>query len=86
MKRTSKAEKVATLLASWNDFLIDGIAAPDDHMIISDVMNNWTENKSHIDYATWQEILNQMKKENIMNFGTRRRNITRSNKYAGGRI
>ena len=69
MKRTSKAEKVATLLASWNDFLIDGIAAPDDHMIISDVMNNWTENKSHIDYATWQEILNQMKKENIIPHG-----------------
>ncbi len=69
MKRTSKAEKVATLLASWNDFLIDGIAAPDDNMIISDVMNNWTENKGHINHATWQEILNQMKKENIIPHG-----------------
>lgn len=69
MTRTSKAEKVATLLASWNDFLIDGIAEPTDDMIITDVMTNWTENKRNIDYETWQEVLDRMKKANIVPHG-----------------
>ena len=69
MKRASKAEKVATLLASWNDFLIDGIAEPTDNMIITDVMTNWTENKGNIDYSTWQTILSQMKTANIVPHG-----------------
>lgn len=75
MKRTSKAEKVATLLASWNDFLIDGIAEPTDDMIITDVMTNWTENKKNIDYSTWQGVLDQMKTANIVPHGYGRHTI-----------
>lgn len=75
MKRASKAEKVATLLASWNDFLIDGIVEPTDNMIITDVMTNWTENKGNIDYSTWQTILSQMKTANIVPHGYGRHTI-----------
>ena len=75
MKHTSKAEKVATLLASWNDFLIDGITEPTDDMIITDVMTNWTENKRKIGYSTWQAILSQMKTAKIVPHGNGRHTI-----------
>lgn len=75
MTRTSKAEKVATLLASWNDFLIDGMAEPTDDMIINDVMNNWTDNKKNTPYETWLEILNQMRKAKIVPHGYGRHTI-----------
>ena len=75
MKRASKAGKVATLLASWNDFLIDGIRKPTDNMIITDVMTNWTKNKGNIDYSTWQTILSQMKISKIVPHGYGRHTI-----------
>lgn len=75
MTHTSKAEKVATLLASWNDFLIDGIMNPTDDMIITDVMNNWTDNKANSKYSTWQTILDSMKKNKIIPHGYGRHTI-----------
>ena len=49
--------------------MIDGIAEPTDDMIITDVMTNWTENKRNIDYEMWQEVLDRMKKANIVPHG-----------------
>ena len=63
--RTSKAEKMATVLASWNDFLIDGIA-PTDDMIINDIVTNWTVNKANIAEKTWREELRQLKEKQLV--------------------
>lgn len=71
MKRmkSSRAEKIATLYAAWNDMVIDGVQNITDKMIIDDVMNNWTENKAKTDFSTWQHILNDMKDKKIIPHG-----------------
>lgn len=71
MKRmkSSRAEKIATLYAVWNDMVIDGVQNITDKMIIDDVMNNWTENKAKTDFSTWQHILNDMKDKKIIPHG-----------------
>lgn len=65
VKRTSKAEKMATVLASWNDFLIDGVN-PTDDMIINDIVTNWTVNKANISVETWREIIHQLKENQMI--------------------
>lgn len=71
MKRmkSSRAEKIATLYAAWNDMVIDEVQNITDKMIIDDVMNNWTENKAKTDFSTWQHILNDMKDKKIIPHG-----------------
>lgn len=71
MKRmkSSRAEKIATLYAAWNDMVIDGVQNITDKMIIDDVMNNWTENKAKTDFSTWRHILNDMKDKKIIPHG-----------------
>lgn len=64
--KTSQVERIATLFAAWNDFIIDGNPAPTDSQIIHEVMNNWTDNKAHTQYATWQGTLKKMKKHGIV--------------------
>lgn len=66
---TRQIERIATLYAAWNDFLLDGIT-PSDDQIIQDVVTNWTENKAHFQYTTWQESLNQMKQYGLIPKGT----------------
>lgn len=63
--RTTKAEKIATLLAVWNDFLVNGIE-PTDDMIIDDVMTNWTPNKANTARETWSEFLSKIRENNIV--------------------
>lgn len=65
MKKTSQVERVATLFAAWNDFLIDGIT-PSDDQIIREVMNNWTENKGNTQYLTWKSSLDKLKRSGIV--------------------
>ena len=65
VKRTSKAEKMATVLASWNDFLIEGVK-PTDEMIVNDIVTNWTENKANISEETWREIIHQLKEKQMI--------------------
>ena len=65
VKRTSKAEKMATVLASWNDFLIDGVN-PTDDMIINDIITNWTANKANISVETWRVIIQQLKENQMI--------------------
>ena len=63
--RTTKAEKIATLLAVWNDFLINGIE-PTDDMIIDDVITNWTPNKANVSRETWSEFISKIRENNIV--------------------
>ena len=62
---TKKAEKMATVLASWNDFLIDSIT-PTDEMIVNDIITNWTENKANINTSTWYDILSKLKEQGLI--------------------
>lgn len=63
--RTTKAEKIATLLAVWNDYLINGIE-PTDDMIIDDVITNWTPNKANVSRETWSEFISKIRENNIV--------------------
>lgn len=65
MSKTSQVERMATLFAAWNDFLIDGIT-PSDDQIIREIMDNWTENKAHSQYPTWKDSLNKLKGNGII--------------------
>jgi len=68
LKRT-RMERIATLYAAWNDFLLEGIT-PTDDQIIQEVMTNWTENKGNTKYETWQDSLNKMKTNGLIPKGT----------------
>lgn len=64
--KTSQVERIATLFAAWNDFIIDGNPAPTEKQIIYEVMTNWTDNKANTQYATWQGTLKKMKQYGIV--------------------
>ena len=59
------AQCAHTVLASWNDFLIDGIN-PTDDMIINDIVTNWTVNKANTSVETWREIIRQLKEKQMI--------------------
>lgn len=63
--RTSQLERIATLYAAWNDFLIDGIT-PSDDQIIQNVVSCWTDNKANSQYSTWQDSLNKMRRYGLI--------------------
>lgn len=58
---TKDVEKVATLFAAWNDFIIDGVASPTDEKIIAEARYHWTKNKRRIKDRTWRKSLAQLK-------------------------
>lgn len=66
--KTSKAERVATLLAAWNDFVIQGIV-PTDNQLVQEVRSNWTPNKAHSSESTWLGTLAEMKVHKIIPLG-----------------
>ena len=68
--KTSQAERVATLLAVWNDFIIDGILQPTDKEIINEVVTHWTPNKANPQYSTWQNTLYKMRENQFVPKGT----------------
>ena len=63
--KTSQAERVATLLAVWNDFLLDG-EKPTDEEIIQEVRSRWTPNKAHSAESTWRDTLNKIKENHFI--------------------
>ena len=67
--KSSQAERVATLLAAWNDFILEGIN-PTDEEIIGDVMTNWTPNKANSQYSTWQDTLNKIRENHFIPTGS----------------
>ena len=66
--KTSKAERVATLLAAWNDFILQGIT-PTDNQLVEEVRGNWTPNKAHSSESTWLGTLAEMKDHKIIPSG-----------------
>ncbi len=66
--KTSKAERVATLLAAWNDFILQGIK-PTDSQLVQEVRSNWTPNKAHSSKSTWLGTLAEMKVHKIIPLG-----------------
>ena len=66
--KTSKAERVATLLAAWNDFILQGIK-PTDSQLVQEVRSNWTPNKAHSSESTWLGTLAEMKVHKIIPLG-----------------
>lgn len=80
--KTSRLERIATLYAVWNDFLLDGIT-PTDDQIIQEVLSNWTENKAHSQYETWQDSLNKMKKHGLIPKGTGLHTLPKPEKDGG---
>ena len=66
--RSSEAERVATLLAAWNDFIIDGVI-PTDDQLIDEVRHHWTPNKEHSPDSTWRNTLEKIKKNNFIPHG-----------------
>ena len=64
--KTSQAERVATLLAAWNDFIIDGVPNPTDKEIIDEVITHWTPNKANPQYSTWQDSLCKMREHRFV--------------------
>ncbi len=55
-----KSEMIATLYASWNDFIIskDEIS---DKKIIKDVRENWNDSKKRFSEKVWLNVLQEMK-------------------------
>ena len=68
--KTSQAERVATLLAAWNDFIIDGVPNPTDKEIIDEVVTHWTPNKANPQYSTWQDTLCKMREHRFVPKGS----------------
>jgi len=69
--KTEQCEIVATLYAAWNDFLLKG-KTPDDEAIVSDVLNNWHDNKRQISKDRWLSALPWMRDNNLVPHGSGR--------------
>lgn len=57
---TDKAEMIATLYASWNDFIIKKEKIS-DLKIVKDVRENWNDTKKRFDEKKWLDVLEEMK-------------------------
>ena len=77
---TKDVEKVATLFAAWNDFIIDGVASPTDEKIIAEARYHWTKNKRRIKDRTWRKSLAQLKSAQFIPQGHGKQTV----KWQGG--
>ena len=57
---TDKSEMVATLYASWNDFIIKKEEVT-DIKIVKDVRENWNDTKKRFNDQKWLDVLEEMK-------------------------
>lgn len=64
--KTSQLERIATLYAVWNDFILEGENHPTDEKILHEVVTNWTANKANPQDGTWKLSLEKMKKLGII--------------------
>ncbi len=83
--KTTQAGRVATLLAAWNDFIIDGRSHPTDREIINEVMSNWTPNKANTQYSTWQDTLTKMRKNRFIPSGFGIHTLKKKFSYRGSK-
>jgi hypothetical protein len=73
---TERAEIVSTLLAAWNDLLLDGAAVTDDR-IIREARENWTPDKLRIPEDRWRRALVWMKEKGLIPRGVGRKTVRR---------
>lgn len=66
---TSQAERFATLMAVWNDFILDGNTNPSDEELIHEATTNWHPRKANYKYTTWQDTVNKMRANGIVPHG-----------------
>jgi hypothetical protein len=66
---TKRIEVVATIYASWNDFLLAG-KAPTDDELTHDVLNNWHPAKQLIPVEVWTKTLAWMRRKGLIPRGT----------------
>ena len=57
---TDKAEMIATLYASWNDFIIKKEKIS-NLKIVKDVRENWNDTKKRFNEKNWSDVLEEMK-------------------------
>lgn len=62
---TKQCEIIATLYASWNDFLLSGKNPLDDE-IVDDVWNNWHPDKKNIPKRDWKTWLGWLRKKKLI--------------------
>jgi hypothetical protein len=65
---TKNVEVVATLYASWNDFLLTG-KTPTDDELIDDVRKNWHPTKQLIPIEWWTKTLRWMRRKQLIPTG-----------------
>ncbi|MET1077051.1 MAG: restriction endonuclease subunit S [Pseudomonas sp.] len=62
---TDRCERVVTLYAAWNDFLLEGKAVSDE-AIVAEVMYAWNDTKLRFSQSDWLAELAEMKKTNLL--------------------
>lgn len=75
---TDKSEMVATLYASWNDFLIKKEEIS-DIKIVKDVRENWNDTKKRFNEQKWLDVLEEMKQIELIPKGNGNLTIIKEN-------
>lgn len=65
---TDRCERVVTLYAAWNDFLLEGKAVTDE-ALVTEVMYRWNDAKLRFTQAEWLAELGEMKKQKLLTPG-----------------
>lgn len=59
-----QSEIIATLFASWNDFIIEKKQVSDED-IVDDVLNNWNDSKKRFSKDVWLRAIKNMRQNNL---------------------
>ena len=74
---TEQAEVIATLLAAWNDAIIEGKSFTDTD-IVNDVLNNWSEEKKRFSKDVWLRAMDELRKKDLIPKGYGKKTIRRN--------
>lgn len=74
---TEQAEVIATLLAAWNDAIIEGKSFTDTD-IVNDVLNNWSEEKKRFSKDAWLRAMDELRKKDLMPKGYGKKTVRRN--------
>jgi type I restriction enzyme S subunit len=62
---TNRCERVVTLYAAWNDFLLEGKSVTDE-MLVHEVLYSWNDTKLRFTEDEWRAELAEMKKHKLL--------------------
>ena len=74
---TEQAEVIATLLAAWNDAIIEGKSFTDTD-IVNDVLNNWSEEKKRFSKDVWLRAMDELRKKDLIPKGYSKKTVRRN--------